>query len=190
VSMTLAYDVFAPIGRRTATDLPEVPRVRSLNGKKVAFVWDLLFSGDVMMEVIERKLAGRFPDIEFVGHENFENIHGVDEIRVVEELPAKLKDLGVDAAIVGVGACGSCTPAVMRAVAEIEAFGIPAVGLLSDGFARQGAAIARARGLQNPRIATYPGVILADDELTLRSKSAEFLYPAVETGLLAAIVDA
>jgi hypothetical protein len=178
------YEVFVPVGRSTATVSDSVAGLGDLNLKRIAFVWDLLFSGDLMMEVIEDELRQRWPSVSFVSHENFENIHGVDEERVVAELPAKLKDLQVDAAVVGVGACGSCTPAVMRAVAEIEAFGIPAVGLLAEGFAKQGRAIARAKGLLNARIATYPGVILADDEATLRQKSATYLYPMVQSALL------
>lgn len=184
------YDVVVPVGRSTATGLDPVAGVENLSGKKVAFVWDLLFSGDIMMEVIADKLRERWPGIEFIGHENFENIHGVDEIRVVAELPAKLKDLEADAVVIGVGACGSCTPAVMRAVAEVEAYGIPAVGILAQGFARQGHAIARAKGLLSPRIATYPGVILADDDATLRVKSAENLYPMVEAAFLTTIAAA
>jgi hypothetical protein len=182
------YEVVVPVGRLTVGTVDPVAGFESLNGKRVAFVWDLLFSGDIMMEVIAENLRMRWPDIEFVGHENFENIHGVDESRVVAELPAKLKDLQADAAVIGVGACGSCTPAVMRAVAEVEAYGIPAVGLLAEGFAKQGHAIGRAKGLLRPRIATYPGVVLADDETTLRKKSAVNLYPMVEQAFLSALV--
>ena len=89
------YDVVRPLGRLTAVPQEAVAAVENLNGKKVAFVWDLLFSGDIMMEVIAENLRVKFPDVEFIGHENFENVHGVDEVRVVAELPARLKDLGV-----------------------------------------------------------------------------------------------
>jgi hypothetical protein len=181
------FDVIVPVGRSTATPMAPVAGIESLNAKKIAFVWDLLFSGDIMMEVISNQLRERWPGVEFIGHENFENVHGVDEVRVVAELPARLKELGADAVVIGVGACGSCTPAVMRAVAEVESYGIPAVGIISEGFARQGHAIARAKGLLSPRIATYPGVILADDETILRAKSAEFLYPMVEEAFLTTI---
>jgi hypothetical protein len=122
------YEVLSPVGRSTSAAMAPVAGVEDLNNKKVAFVWDLLFSGDQMMAVIADELRARWPGVQFIGHENFENVHGVDEVRVVAELPARLKDLGADAAVIGVGACGSRTPAVMRAVAEVEKYGIPAGG--------------------------------------------------------------
>ena len=75
----------------------------------------------------------------------------------------------------------------MRAVAEVEKFGIPAVGILAEGFARQGHAIARAKGIVTPRIGTYPGVINADNEEILRQKSKDYLYPIVEAALIQAV---
>jgi hypothetical protein len=180
------YDVVSPLARLTADEIAENTGLQTLNGRKVAFVWDLLFSGDKMMQEIEGYLTSKYPGIEFIGHENFENVHGPDETRVVKELPGRLKDLGADAAIIGVGACGSCTPAVLRAVAVAERAGIPAVGLISEGFGRQAVAVGRAEGLTNPRVAHYPGVPTSDDESTLRSKSREVLSPSVEMQLIGA----
>lgn len=180
------YDVVSPLARLTADDITESTGLSNLNGRKVALIWDLLFSGDKMMEEIQRYLTSKYPQVEFIGHENFENIHGVDEARVVKELPDKLKKLGADAAIVGVGACGSCTPAVLRAVAVAERANVPAVGLISEGFGRQAVAVARALGLGQPRVAHYPGVPTSDDENTLRMKSRETLAPSVEAQLIGA----
>jgi hypothetical protein len=103
--------VVSPLGRLTVEALDENSGLANLAGKKIAFVWDLLFSGDKMMEEIQHLLADRHSGIEFVGHENFENVHGPEERRVVAELPGLLEAMGVDAAVIGVGACGSCTPA-------------------------------------------------------------------------------
>jgi len=142
-------------------------------------VWDYLFKGDAMFETVCGPLRERWPGVEFVGPEPFGNIHGPDERQVVEDLPRRLREQRVDAAIVGVGACGSCTPAVMRAVAAAERIGVPAVGLVSSGFATQAGAVGTALGLPTVRLATYPGVILTDDEATIVAKSREHLLPAV-----------
>jgi len=178
--------VVSPLGRTTADELEVNDGLGPLGGKRIAFVWDLLFSGDKMIEEMQAILGEKYPGVEFVGHENFENIHGPEERRVVAELPDRLKELEVDGAVIGVGACGSCTPAVLRAVAVSEKAGIPAVGLISEGFGRQAVAVARAQGLSNPRVAHYPGIIVADDEETLRRKSREVLLPAVEAQLVGA----
>jgi hypothetical protein len=181
---TAAEAVVSPLGRLTVEALDENSGLANLAGKKIAFVWDLLFSGDKMMEEIQQLLADRHSGIEFVGHENFENVHGPEERRVVAELPGLLETMGVDAAVIGVGACGSCTPAVLRACIAVERSGIPAVGIISEGFGRQAVAIARAQGLERPRVAHYPGVIVADDEATLRQKSRDILLPEVEAQLI------
>ncbi|WP_159081669.1 UGSC family (seleno)protein [Nocardioides sediminis] len=184
--LDVTHDVVSPLGRLTAETLDENAGLENLNGRKVALVWDLLFSGDKMMEEIQAYLTSRYPGVEFIGHENFENIHGADERRVVKELPDRLRELGADAAIIGVGACGSCTPAVLRACVVSERVGIPAVGLISEGFGRQAVAVARAQGLAQPRVAHYPGVPTSDDEQTLRAKSREVISPLVEAQLIGA----
>jgi hypothetical protein len=181
-----SHDVVSPLGRLTNQTLDQNVGLQTLNGRKVALIWDLLFSGDKMMEEIQAHLTAKYPEVEFIGHENFENIHGPDERRVVKELPERLRELGADAAIIGVGACGSCTPAVLRACVVAEKVGIPAVGLISEGFGRQAVAVARAQGLAQPRVAHYPGVPTSDDELTLRAKAREVISPLVETQLVGA----
>jgi hypothetical protein len=47
------------------------------------------------------ELASRFPGVRFVRYDTFGSTHGRDEQRVLAELPAKLKALGVDAVISG-----------------------------------------------------------------------------------------
>ena len=49
------------------------------------------------------KLRSRFPNIEFVEYPVFGNIHGADENEIVRQLPERLKELGCDAVVVGVG---------------------------------------------------------------------------------------
>jgi hypothetical protein len=53
--------------------------------------------------MIEDGLRQRYPGIRFISFDEFGSTHGGDEHRVMEELPAKLKSLGVDAVISGMG---------------------------------------------------------------------------------------
>ncbi len=97
------YAVHWPRGPRTVSAEPVAPRLASLAGKTVAFLWDYLFRGDQIFAIVQRELQQRFPGIHFIGHEEFGSTHGADEREVLEQLPAKLKSLGVDAVISGMG---------------------------------------------------------------------------------------
>jgi hypothetical protein len=81
-----------------------VARPSGLAGRRIGFVWDYVFCGDVMYEEIRRELARRYGDLSFVEHERFGNIHGHDEQAVLDRLPDVLRATEVDSVILGVGA--------------------------------------------------------------------------------------
>ena len=101
--MEPTYDVVwprSPSGvqaRRQATRLP------SLDGARIAFLWDYLFRGDELFPVLEAELRHRYPDCEIVGYEVFGNLHGTDEKERVGRLPDDLRTRGVDAVVSGMG---------------------------------------------------------------------------------------
>lgn len=97
------YSVFWPRGERTAEAKPLAPRLESLEGKTVAFLWDYLFRGDEIFPMLERGLQARFPGMRFVGYEEFGSTHGDDEHEMVAALPGKLRALGVNAVVSGMG---------------------------------------------------------------------------------------
>jgi hypothetical protein len=87
-----------PRGRWAKTGAKLAKRLDSLEGKVVAELWDWVFKGDK-----QRELKKRYPGITFVSWREFGEIHGANEHAVLEELPAKLREYGVDAVICGVG---------------------------------------------------------------------------------------
>jgi hypothetical protein len=97
------YEVVWPLSpKHGAGDaLPE--RLDTLEGKVVAELWDYLYDGDRAYPLLREELNRRFPSTRFVEYPVFGNIHGPDELEVVERLPELLRDHGVDAVIVGVG---------------------------------------------------------------------------------------
>ena len=97
------YRVVWPRSARTIAIQPLAPRPADLEGKTVAQLWDYLFRGDEIFPMIEDGLRQRYPGIRFVSYDVFGSTHGGDEHRVMEELPGKLKSLGVDAVISGMG---------------------------------------------------------------------------------------
>lgn len=97
------FEVLSPTGPVGVEISPLAPRLTTLDGKTIAFIWDFVFRGDEMFPIIERSLRQRFDGISFVSHDAFGSIFGGDEEAVLEALPGKLRTLGVDAAICGVG---------------------------------------------------------------------------------------
>ncbi|SFM81600.1 hypothetical protein SAMN05216207_100372 [Pseudonocardia ammonioxydans] len=76
-------------------------------------------------------------------------------------------------------------PAVMRAAAAAERAGVPAVAIGGGGFEPMGRAIAKSLGISHVPIVSYPGVILADDSATFRTKMRYEVAPAVVDALVA-----
>ena len=98
-----SFSVLWPRGERTAARQPLAPRLASLEGKTVAFLWDYLFRGEEIFPMLEQALSERFPGLRFIGYEEFGSTHGDDEHRILAELPARLKALKVDAVVSGMG---------------------------------------------------------------------------------------
>ena len=97
------YAVVWPRSPKTAELVTLAPRPASLEGKKVAFLWDYIFRGDEIFPILEQELAERYPGMEFVDYHEFGNTHGADEHDLIESLGKRLQDLGVDAVISGMG---------------------------------------------------------------------------------------
>jgi len=95
------YEAYWPRGARQQRTRPLAPRLDTLAGKTVAQLWDQLFKGDVIFEILEESLRARFPGVRFVSWREFGSTHGGDEKEALAALPAKFKALGVDAVISG-----------------------------------------------------------------------------------------
>jgi hypothetical protein len=151
------FDVVWPRGKSQIDAASLADRPGTLAGKKVAQLWDYVYRGDEIYLNLESALRERFPGVEFVSWREFGNTHGPDERSIIQSLPQRLKELGVDAVISSVGACGSCTPAVVRASAVAERAGIPSVSLIAEGFVQQAKSTVAGLGLTDIPIAMIPG---------------------------------
>ena len=98
------YRVVWPLGRKAFVEGDTVQRVHDLSGKTVAAIWDYLFRGDEIFAIVSKKLAAQYPGMKFVPHQVFGNTHGSQQRQLLTEVPAKLKEHGVDAVISSVGA--------------------------------------------------------------------------------------
>lgn len=98
------YEVVWPLGKSAFEPLPVKDRLPDLTNKTIAFMWDYAFEGDRVWAIVKESLAERYEGAKFIDHKVFGNIHGQDERALVAAIPDKLRELGVDAVITGVGA--------------------------------------------------------------------------------------
>ena len=98
------YAVVWPNGERRLKVRPLARRLDTLNGKKVAQLWDYLFAGDEVFSALEAKIAETYPQVEWVSWREFGSTHGISEKEVLASLPQRFKEMGVDAAI----SCMAC----------------------------------------------------------------------------------
>jgi len=97
------YEVVWPKSPRGVHTQRRAPRLDSLDGKRIAFVWDYVFRGDELFPILARELTAAHPSIEIVSYETFGNSHGGDEADFIAALPAALAEHKVDAVISGMG---------------------------------------------------------------------------------------
>ena len=101
--MDLTYDVVWPKSAMGVQHRNRAPRLDTLAGKRIGFVWDYLFRGEEIFPAIERELRNRYEGLEVVGYDSFGNIHGPEEHALVAALPGALTRYRVDAVVTGNG---------------------------------------------------------------------------------------
>ncbi len=97
------YQALWPRGEKTIEMTALASRLDTLEGKTVCQLWDYLFRGDEVFAVLEEELGARYPGVNFISYTEFGSTHGEDESQILEDLPGRLKELGVDAVISGMG---------------------------------------------------------------------------------------
>ena len=95
------YEAYWPRGARQQRTRPLAPRLKSLEGKTVAQLWDFLFKGDQVFALLEEGLKKNFPGVRFVSWREFGSTHGGEEKDALAALPQRFKEFGVDAVISG-----------------------------------------------------------------------------------------
>ena len=98
------FSALWPGGDSAVTPIEPAPRPARLDARRVGFLWNHMFRGEEIFPLLERKLEAEFEEVEFVGFDAFGSTFGGDEHAVVEALPSRLGELGVDAVISGIGA--------------------------------------------------------------------------------------
>ena len=97
------YSALWPRGEKTVKIAPLAPRLDTLEGKTVAFMWDYLFRGDEIFPILEAELSAAYPNMNFVGYTIFGSTHGPREGQIIADLPDTLAEHKVDAIVSGMG---------------------------------------------------------------------------------------
>ena len=97
------YEALWPRSPRQTKLKSLAKRLDTLEGKRIAQLWDFVFRGDEVFAALEEGLKDRFPNISWVSYKEFGSTHGSDEREVVASLAKKFKELEVDAMISGMG---------------------------------------------------------------------------------------
>lgn len=100
---THEYDVVWPRAERQMEISPVAPRLASLEGKTIVQLWDYVFRGDEVFDLLEEGLQARYPNVKFISWQEFGSTHGDNEREILDALPARLQELGADAVISGMG---------------------------------------------------------------------------------------
>lgn len=177
--VTPEYETLWPGGPIAVPVFETAARPAKLDGLTVAFVWDYVFRGDEIFPILQEALAKTYPTMKFVNYDTFGNTFGGDEHGIRERLPKLLAANCIDVAISGVGCCGACTPAVMRASAAIEQAGVPTASLVCQGFVAQAHAISPGQGCAALPVATLRGHVDSQSEEELHAAVLEHTLPMV-----------
>ena len=98
------YAVLSPLSRKATGDAAGAPRLTDLNDKTVCEIWDGIFRGETIYPLVREYIKARFPRVRFVDPSAFGNFYGARDHAILSELPEKLREHKIDAAIVGIGA--------------------------------------------------------------------------------------
>jgi hypothetical protein len=98
------YEVLWPLARKAKGAQSTAQAVGDLSGKTVAELWDFIFRGEIIYPAIRDLLRARYPGIKFIEYSEFGNAHGPKQREIVAGLAEKLRALGADAVISGIGA--------------------------------------------------------------------------------------
>jgi hypothetical protein len=168
------YEVVWPLGKLGMKKGVIAPRLQDLEGKTILELSHYSYRGDDIFPILREALKKRYKNLTVIDYDQWGNFrdyrkYGV-EFEKYDGLSELLKKDKVDAVVIGIAACGACTPAVVRMAAAIEKCGIPTASIVISGFLAQGKLVGKSQGLPNINIAEYPGTMMTDTMEQLTDK--------------------
>ena len=180
------YTVQSPVPESAVEPIKPATRLKSLDGKTIALVGGS-FMANVTHPELKRLILAEYPTAKVyvlseIGSAGPYPRPGVVR-REKDEFQRKLKEFKVDAVVSGNGGCGLCTPKETGSCIAAEVLGIPSVMIAAPGFVKQARSVAASAGLQELRIAEYPGAFASHTREELLENTRKVLWPQVKNAL-------
>jgi len=102
------YEVVSPLGEPVVKMITMAPRLNTLEGKTICEIWNGGFRGDESFPMIAEMLRERYPTVKMIPYTEFPlvtiaSLHPEKKKKTLEDLRAKIREKGCDAAITGNG---------------------------------------------------------------------------------------
>ena len=179
------YAIVSPVGYHDVPMIKQAKRLDSLKGKTIALVGGSFMAVTTHNE-LKRCIEKEFPTAKIymfddIGQAGPYSVFGqTEKTRVFQE---KLKELKVDAVIVGNCGCGLCTTKETGDSIAAEYIGIPSVTVAAPTFVAQVHSTGVNRGVPVLRTAEYPGAFASHSTDELKKNAREVLWPQIKTAL-------
>ena len=179
------YAIVSPVGYHDVPMISQAKRLDSLYGKTIALVGGSFMAPTTHNE-LKRCIEKEFPTTKIymfddVGQAGPYSVFGqTEKTRAFQE---KLKELKVDAVIVGNCGCGLCTTKETGDSIAAEYIGIPTVTVAAPTFVAQVHSTGVNRGVPVLRTAEYPGAFASHSTDELKKNAREVLWPQIKTAL-------
>ncbi|MBQ8679572.1 MAG: hypothetical protein IJ530_07395 [Treponema sp.] len=179
------YAIVSPVGYHDVPMIKQAKRLDSLKGKTIALVGGSFMAVTTHNE-IKRCIEKEFPTCKIymfddIGQAGPYSVFGTTE--KTKAFQDKLKELKVDAVIVGNCGCGLCTTKETGDSIAAEYIGIPSVTVAAPTFVAQVHSTGVNRGVPVLRTAEYPGAFASHSTEELKKNAREVLWPQIKTAL-------
>lgn len=179
------YAIVSPVGYHDVPMISQAKRLDSLDGKTIALVGGSFMAPTTHNE-LKRCIEKEFPTTKIymfddIGQAGPYSVFGqTEKNRAFQE---KLKELKVDAVIVGNCGCGLCTTKETGDSIAAEYIGIPTVTVAAPTFVAQVHSTGVNRGVPVLRTTEYPGAFASHSTDELKKNAREVLWPQIKTAL-------
>ena len=179
------YAIVSPVGYHDVPMISQSKRLDTLKGKTIALVGGSFMAVTTHNE-LKRCIEKEFPTAKIymfddIGQAGPYSVFGQTE--KTKAFQEKLKELKVDALIVGNCGCGLCTTKETGDSIAAEYIGIPTVTVAAPTFVAQVHSTGVNRGVPVLRTAEYPGAFASHSTDELKKNAREILWPQIKTAL-------
>lgn len=179
------YAIVSPVGNHDMPMITQGKRLDTLKGKTIALVGGSFMAVTTHNE-LKKCIEREFPTAKIYMFDDIGQAGPYSVFAQTEKTKAfqsRLKELKVDAVIVGNCGCRLCTTKETGDSIAAEYIGIPTVTVAAPTFVAQVHSTGMNRGVPVLRTAEYPGAFASHSNEELKKNAREVLWPQIKTAL-------